>query len=157
MSKEYNIWIRDIYGTINNKRIYNNNIENLQFYKGNELFYIITKYHKNLSGIITLVVPGLRNIYYKYRDELSEDDMGPLNLAIRSELPTFETTDGIYSVNEYLMPYDVVHISVRDFTKTLDEKKELSITLSPTSVKINFLYDMSDFWAKNAQKLVTNL
>lgn len=159
MSKEYNIWLRDIYGTINNKKIFNSNIENLQFYRGNELFYIINRYYKNLDGIITLVIPGLRNIYYKYRDQLSEDDIGPLQLAFRSPLPSFDNLEGDqqYSVDEYLMPYDVVHITVRDFALILQEKSDLTIMLYPTEVKLKFLYDKSDFWNSKAGRIVDKL
>lgn len=157
MSKEYNVWLRDIYGTINKKKIYNSSEETLQFYPGNELFYLISRYYKDMSGIITLVIPGIRTIYYKYKDELSENDKGPLQLAFRSPLPKFDTTDGVYSVDENLMPYDVVHITIRDFAKILAKKEELSIFLYPTTVKLNFLYDNSDFWSTKEQRMVDKL
>ena len=116
----------------------------------------------NCGDIVNIVIPGLRNIYYNHRAFLSKDEKNLLETSMKQPLPQFLSIYGDNknpTMEEYqlfgdITAYDVIHIPVISFIKSINDKKPLSIQLYPLNVKIVLTHSQSDLWDIEYQQII---
>lgn len=129
------------------------------FIKGHKIFSFLSKNFSpdNANDIVNIVIPGLRSKYYSNRKFLSEEEQKILELFSNRPVPKFinvsgEQTD--FQLFGSITQYDVLHIPVADFIRTLNNKEPLLIKLDALDIIIELSYSRSDFWDSKSQQLI---
>lgn len=132
----------------------NFNISDTTFFlKGTEIpEYLnnnLDRYSEN--DIITIVDSNIMNLYWKYRELLSLTDLENLKISMDQPLPTFENVNeesptSIYYLNDNITQFNVLHITVKDFIKMINNNALLKIKLSKIDVMIILSYELYDFY-----------
>lgn len=145
----------------------------LHFLTGDNMFAYVYKMIKSdkCSHKITFVVPGLRNLYWNHRKQLSDSDLSELKIAMNKPEPTFHDIfvyDRMFEykknadVSEYqiigsITPFDVVHLPMIKFVYLLNNKGKLLFKLMSTNVILELQYEKYDFWDNEYNKLLENI
>ena len=143
------------------------------FIRGSDVFgYLWKNLRKEECGnVVNIVIPGLRNIYYKYRGYLTRDEQDLLEIVMKRPLPQFENIWDYPSLERYrsekniseyqlfgsITPYDVLHIPVVYFIEAINNKKPILSQLHPLEVIVNIVYSQSDFWDFEHQRIIDNI
>jgi len=194
------IWLRDTYARIENHKISdvdgyssdNNSFERKAFdsmhkefdlgngdiFKANSKFYIsggdIYNYlyeKKQCNNVITMVIIGLKDLYWNHRDQLDEHEISLLTYLMTKDLPSFKNIFDYRKVEKYnekvdipihqlfgsITPYDVVHISVADFIEAINNNEPVRINLEGTNITIQLDYEPYDFYNFKEKRLVTKI
>lgn len=117
--------------------------------------------------IVNLIIPGLKDLYKSYRKQLVNEEKLFLE-CINKQTPTFKNITEYKSIKYFnditlyqffgdITPYDVVHISLKEFINIINENKEFIIEFSPLNVRMKIFYDKSDFYYNKEDKIITNV
>lgn len=141
------------------------------FLTANNMFgYLYRNIRIHCKDLISIIVPGLRNIYYKYQHRLPINEQALLATSMEKPLPTF---DNVYSynslqnygslanINEYqlfgcITPYDVLHVPVRLYVDLLNKNLPIQVQLVP-NLYIMITYNDYDFWDNQYQALIQHI
>jgi hypothetical protein len=138
----------------------------IHFLEGNKIFsYLWRNLKKHYDDKVTLVVPGLREIY-KHHIDLFPEEANYIHDAIEN----FEFYDVygygelIYlnkNVNEYqligtITPYDVLHIPVVIFIAVINQNLPLVFKLNEF-ITINMSYTNADLYDLEYQRSITSI
>ncbi len=129
------------------------------FLRGSDVFYYLKKNIKTISDkdTISFINSNLLNIYWKNKKLLSFTDFNNLENAMKEPFSIFEnildssenitqTITPIYYLQNNINPYEVFHISVKDFINIINNKKPLIIKLPKINININLQYELYDFY-----------
>jgi len=186
------VWLRDTYARIEDKAIVkfdsfpkvNERSEiaalaainsepggSKHFITSNKMFGYLYRNTKLCRGIITIVIPNLRNLYWDNRYSLVRSEQIPLETAMDKHLPVFydifdyrglQYYRNFANVPEYqiignITPYDVVHVSAVDFIDRINKNQPILIGIPDTNIIISLDYEQYDLWDDQLQKLITNI
>lgn len=186
------VWLRNTYAYIGPNRIYNLNgyseidessendavsatslTEGGLFITGDNLIKYFSRYMNNnlCKYFITIVLPGLRDIYSDNRNTLSNDEQSLITIAVRKLLPSFhdiykyqslfklesKTEISEFQVIGMITPYDIVHIPVEYFINKINNGEPISILLESTNIIIQLSYTNYDCWDDEQQKIIFNI
>lgn len=136
----------------------------IHFLEGNKIFsYLWRNLPKHYDDKVTLVVPGLRDIY-KHHIDLFRDEQDAIN-SLKKDFTFYNVYDYgelAYlpkNVNEYqlvgtISPYDVLHIPVVIFIIIMNKRSPLIFKLNEF-ITINITYTEEDFYDIEYQKELT--
>lgn len=143
------------------------------FLNGTNMFGYLYRNIKSdwCNKTISIVVPGLRDLYWNYRNLLSANEQEILAICMQKSLPIFKDIYTYESIKKYkkinniskyqlignITPYDVLHIPVEHYINTLNDKQPIKVQLYPLDVYIYVTYKKYDFWDQEYQKLVDNI
>lgn len=186
------IWLRDTYAHIQDGPIYDlqgyfeedrnteitaynnlksNDFESNFFLTGADVFAYISKHPNMCERTVTIVIHGLRDLYWDNRKSLSQDEIIELELAMRQPLPIFKNifdynslaslTDKIrtplFQLFNTITPFSVINIPVRHFVESININAPIQAELMGTNIIIQFDYQPYDFWDVETQKLITHI
>ncbi|CAH6419054.1 Hypothetical protein HVR_LOCUS247 [uncultured virus] len=123
------------------------------------------------NKVINIVVPGLRNLYWKYRYLLHPNEQAILATCMEQQLPNFTDVysyqslkyyEEIANIHEYqligtITPYDIVHIPIINYIDSLNNKQTIKVKLDNVNVFIYITYKDYDFWDNEYQALLTHI
>jgi hypothetical protein len=126
---------------------------------------------KGCGAIITLVIVGLKNLYWNHREQLDENEKSELSGYMTHELPSFKDIFDYKNVEKYntlidypvyqlfgeITPYDVLHITVDDFINIINSSAFIEVPLVDTDVVIRLDYEAFDFYNFREERLITNI
>lgn len=140
------------------------------FLNGGDVFAYLSRNLDSLlcTGVITLVVTSLRDLYWDNRSTLPQDELTQLELAMNRPLPVFknifeykslqnigESVDvPLYQMFGTITPYSVVHVPVIHFIRALNDKIPIRVSLEYTNIILQFDYERYDFWDPVRKSLV---
>ena len=144
---------------------------NSKFYiSGGDIFNYLND-NKKCDDIITIVIVGLKNLYWNHKDQLDETEISSLSFYLTKKLPSFEdifdykkvekynksVTYPVYQLFNDITPYDVLYVSVSDFVDILNKGEKLHIPIEGTDIIIRLDYELYDFYSFKEGRLVTHL
>jgi hypothetical protein len=160
------LWLRDVYFIISKSKVKKDPDHDLfGLIAGNRITdELIGKNNRNKR--ITLFVPGLRGIYWQYRNRLSVQDQEQLDITMdRADLEILDDityTPGFppkivesYLARGPLTKYDVLTISVKDFIQHFNKSLPLRLELDHTNVIVQISYKPYDFWDPERQEVIS--
>lgn len=143
------------------------------FLSGDKMFgYLYRHINQDMcNGIVTIVIPGLRNLYWTNRTLLPRDEQQPVEAAQTKPLPRFHNIYSYDSLSNYrqianvpeyqligsITPYDVIHIPVRYFVDRINFQQPIEAELTPTDIKIQLSYEPYDFWDDEYQNIINHV
>ena len=185
------IWLRDTYARVAAQPLYNlqgpfvedittealARDEIVKGLTGSNLFIsggdVFGHLHRTLTDatcndVITIVIRGLRDLYWNHRDTLPPDELSQLDLSMRQPLPSFKNifeyrslaplrevmNIPMYQAFGTITSYSVVHIPVRHFIQAINMNAPIDIALQDTNVIIRLDYESYDFWDFETESLV---
>jgi hypothetical protein len=188
------IWLRDTYAHVQDNPIYDlqgyfeedrisevaaynqlnldsNNFEANFFLRSSDIFTYISKHQDMCDRVITIVIHGLRDVYWDNRKLLPPDEVVELELAMRQPLPVFRNifdykslaglTDRIrtplFQLFNTITPFSVINIPVRYFIESINMNAPIQVELMGTNIILQFDYEPYDFWDFSTQKLITHI
>lgn len=141
------------------------------FLSGNNMFGYI---HRNLdtstcNNWITFVIPDLRTIYLRNIEQLDDTKRELLLESVDTNPPTFHNASSIkgnielsrmFNYFEYqllgeITPFDVLHITAKDFVYCINHKIPLKFILNDLQIIITLTYIEEDFWDTQYQENLT--
>lgn len=122
--------------------------------------YLSRTIASHCNDLLTIVVPGLRYVYFNNLDLVSPDRHAQIPVLIRNPLPRFTSIFDIpdlaeapirnaaeeYQLTGVMNELDVVHITVRDFVTAVNEKRPMRFVLPATDLTVELNYSTDDFW-----------
>lgn len=159
------------------------------FLQGSNIFaYLNRTLNSNICNqTITLVVQGLRDLYWNNRDRLIrenklvpvdqampdvlEDEILALENAMKRPLPSFtnifnyaslrplreKTLVPMFQVYGDITSYDVVQIPVKYFLESINAGIPISIELEGINIIFQFSYKEYDFWDPEAKQIINTI
>lgn len=138
------------------------------FRSGDDIFSYLSKRSDLCNQTITFVIIGLRDLYWNNRGNLSREEIGKLEYALRYPLPSFKNVfeyknlddqRGVIPVPVYqlfgtITAFSVIHIPVRHFVEALNTQQPLRVALSGTNIILELQYKPYDFWDPGTESLV---
>jgi len=147
--------------------------ESKHFLASNNMFGYIYRTAEtiNSNDMITIVIQGLRNLYWDNRLLLPQDDRLRLEQSMGTSLPKFynvyeykslaplrKSADMVeYEVLGNITPYDVVHIPVLTFVEAINEKKIIEFNLEYIGVNIALTYKLYDLWDQGYERIIDHI
>lgn len=129
------------------------------FLKSSDVFnFLRNKKFINEDDVITIIEPSLRDVYWKNKFLLNMDDIELLETNIKQPLPLYKNILDYEYVSEYKPKYDiyhqygdmtkfnVLHITVRDFIKSINDNRSLVFELKDIKITITLEYEPYDFY-----------
>lgn len=158
------LYLRQTYARVHDEPIYDHTspilvdeddpdevIDTTPYYTGTNL-YRANIQSKSHDDIVTLVIPGLRNVYYQSKHLLDAEEQHPLSSSMSAESPTFEydtsSPPGLerFHLTGQVTPYDVVHIPVSKYLNLVNSRRTLNFDLVPTDITLRLTHTDADFW-----------
>lgn len=161
------MWLRDLFGRIEQDYVYeyrgtlnenddSRDVKNL-FMSANNIFPYLSK-NKIFAGIITIIIPNLRDLYWNKRNLLTSEEIIKLSSRMNEPLTKLEYIGlGQFRLKGNVTPYDVLHIPVDYFIQSLNEKISIEIVLNKMNTIIRLDYSPHDFWDFETQQLINNI
>jgi hypothetical protein len=188
------IWLRDTYARIQSDSLYDlkgYNEENVNsemgardslskgisksdlFLSGGDVFIYLNRNldHGVCSQTVSIIIHGLRDLYWTNRSMLSIDELPLLQLAMRQPLPTFKNifeykslepfrdiiNTPMYQLFGIITPYSVIHIPVRHFIESINRNEPIQAALTGTDIIIQLNYQPYDFWDFDTQSIINHI
>lgn len=137
------------------------------FLKGEDMYVVlIDTWWKTKDGIVSIVIPGLREIYYYYRNRPQfisrkqeiEDVMHGMSFKFK-DIYCYEKLrgyQGVKNLSEFqlkglITPLDIVHVSARFFVGSIQANMPIQIALSENGPLISLTYRLGDFFSTEKQ------
>lgn len=141
------------------------------FIAGNKVISYLYEDPSQRNNIITLVVPGLRDMIWNNIRSVNQEQRPSLEASI--DIPQFKFYD-IYDYptvsvnirNDDLAQYqligkvtlfDVLHITVNDYIKYIKNNIPIGIAIPNSKLIVELYYDKYDFWDDKYQTIVDNI
>ena len=154
--------LRDMYGFISLTPQFSSPV----YFSGNQLYIELIKNWKSYNGWVNIVIPGLNQYYYKYLSRFSQNDRLELKSLLSKDRPKFVKDTyrtGVYTIDQLpntdnddqpiTEKFDVVHIKIQDFLKSLKNNTPLIINML-NGENIHLSYEKYDFWDDDNKILV---
>lgn len=143
------------------------------FISGGDVFGYLNRHldREICNYTVSIVIRGLRDLYWNNRLTLPRDEDVQLDNAMRQPLPSFKnifdydeinTIEGIdelidipvYQLFGTITPYSVIHIPVRHFIQSLNINAPIRVALADTNIIIQLDYQQFDFWDSKADSII---
>ena len=110
------------------------------------------------NEFITFIIPGLREIYSANQKLLPSSEITMFFESADKDVPKFKNISeyssikmdkndiSLYQLMGDITPYDVLHISFKDFLSVIDSSKMFKFQLNSIKYNINIYYDSSDMY-----------
>ncbi len=149
--------------------IFSYNSGNL-FVKGNDVLSIINQNIKNYCGwYITFVLPSLTDHFLDNSEYLSEEEHVTLLELSNTSNPKFKNiyeydyfdeiqyTLPLYQMFGVITPYNVLHISVKDFVEMINDRNAPLFVLDEIYSIIGLYYEEYDLYDKQQGKMIKRI
>lgn len=149
-----------------NRFTMNTEYSHIHFLNANKLFaYLWRNWRKHKYDVITLVIPGLREIYYNHKEYFDNDliyTMDEPEVKFMSAYAGLGNLGSIANMNEYqlfgnITKYDVLHINVPLFVDLINNMYPITFKLSPSDIKIVLIYTTEDLYDIEYQKPINTI
>lgn len=136
---------------------------------------VFTYLNRNISNVcndtITIVIHSLRDLYWNMRNTLQREEVDHLEVAMKQPLPRFKNIfeyralessrdvnpSPLYQLFGTITQFSVIHIPVKHFIMSINDKQPLQVMLSGTNVIIQLDYEAYDFWDPETQSLIESI
>lgn len=143
------------------------------FLSGDNIFCYL---NKNMTSnmcdhYITVVIHNLPDLYWSNKENIFDETL-EIDLAIKQPFPTFKDINEYRSVNQLInqsnplvlyqllgtiSPYNVLHIPIRYFIESLNNKRPINISLDRIDTIIQLNYEQFDFWDPITNSLIESI
>lgn len=163
------------------KRITTGEFSQEYFLKATDIYrYLYRHKSSHEHDIVTIVIPGLRDQYYSNKLMFNTDERQDITIKMSTPRPTFFniwdykklehyqdiftriSNDPVldsglieYQVFGEITPYDVVHISVKDFIQAINDRQPIIINIP--LMTITLWYEPSDFFDPQFDMVLTQV
>lgn len=120
---------------------------------------------------ISIVIQGLRDLYWNNRDKLPVEEQRPLEIAMKQSPPSFHNIFNyksltrlrdqilvpMFQVYGNITPYDIVQVPVRHFLDSINKKIPIVVELEGIGIIIQFSYAEYDFWDPEEKRIIDTI
>jgi hypothetical protein len=140
------------------------------FIRGSDLYSYLSRYitADMCNHVITFVIVSLRDLYWNMRLNLSIQQQAQLDMVMNKRAPQFqnifdypllqdlgpEVPTHLYQLIGDITPFNVVHVSVRDFINAVNNKLPIPVWLPELAIIIQLSYEEADFWDTQVGQLI---
>jgi hypothetical protein len=143
------------------------------FIEGSNLFGY---FHRSLNSkvcnqTISIVIQGLRDLYWNNRDRLPVDEKRLVEISMNESPPSFHNIFDyksllklreqvilpMFQVYGSITPYDIVHVPVRHFIDSINKGIPIMIELEEVGIIIQFSYAKYDFWDPENNRIIDTI
>jgi len=144
------------------------------YLSGDDMFGYLWRnlFGSNCNDVITIVVPGLRELFLDYLEYLDLEEQEMVKYVVENvpaprfkniyDYPELGRLGTRANVSEYqlfgeITPYDVVHFDVKNFVRAINSKSTIADIIIPNVLVVEFPYVESDFFDEEYQTYITRI
>ena len=142
------------------------------YFRGSDVFVHLAKHQNNIANqTVTIIIHGLRDLYWTNRHGLSNDEKIQLDIAMKTPLPSFKNIFDYPSLDKYreifntplfqlfgnITPYSVLNIPVKHFVESININAPIQAKLLGTNIIIQLDYQEYDLWDPDTESIINNI